>query len=55
MTRYMVCDEEGELRGFHTKAEALEFIGDRTDELEIKVKAKRPKPTPFELVGECLI
>jgi hypothetical protein len=52
--RFVVCDEEGELRSFHSKAEAVAFIGEREDELVIKVLPKRPRPNPFELVGECL-
>lgn len=49
----MVCDEEGELRGFPSKAEALQFIGDRLEEFSIKIKPRRRKPDPFELVGEA--
>lgn len=55
MNRYAVCDDEGELRSFYTKAEALEFIGNRTDEFHIKVKPRKPKPDPLQLVGDCLI
>jgi hypothetical protein len=55
VNRYAVCDEDGELRSFYTKAEAIEFIGNRTDEFEIKVKPRKPKPDPMLVVGECLI
>lgn len=54
MNRYAVCDEDGELRSFYTRAEALEFIGGRP-EFHIKVKPRKPKPNPFDIVGECLI
>lgn len=54
MNRYAVCDEDGELRSFYTRAEALQFIGDRT-EFFIKVKPRKQKVDPFTLVGEALI
>ena len=54
MNRFVVCDDDGELRSFYTRAEAMEFIGDRT-EFHLVVKPRKPKPDVFQLVGECLI
>jgi hypothetical protein len=55
MNRYVVCDEDGELRSFPTKGEAEKFCAEYVDEFTIKVKPKKRKPDPLELVGECLI
>lgn len=50
--RYKVIDEDGvAVRLFATKAEALSFL---QDGWSIAYVPKKPKPTPFELVGECL-
>lgn len=54
MNRYVVCDDDGELRSFYTRAEATEFIAGRS-EFHIVVKPRKPKPDVFKLVGECLI
>ena len=50
--RYKVIDEDGlAVRAFRTKAEALSFL---QNGWSIAYVSKKPKPTPFELVGECL-
>ena len=50
--RYKVIDEDGlAVRAFRTKAEALSFL---QNGWSIAYVPKKPKPTPFELVGECL-
>ena len=52
--RYRVCDEDGTLRRFATRTEAVYFIRCRED-LRILVDKKRPKDKPKELdVGEAV-
>jgi hypothetical protein len=51
--KYKVIDEEGlALRIFPSKAEALAFLQDGWSVVCVPVK---PKPSPLELVGDCLI
>lgn len=53
--RFVVSDEEGELRRFATKADACAFIGDREDlKLTILPPSRKCMPIdPLTLVGEC--
>ena len=51
--RFVVSDEDGELRKFTTKADALAFMKDRP-EFSLRTLPPRKKVNPCELVGECL-
>lgn len=50
--KYKVIDNDGlAIRLFATKSEALAFLQDGWQIVRLPVKRK---PTPFELVGDCL-
>lgn len=51
--RFVVSDEDGELRRFCTKTDALAFMKDRP-ELSLRILPPQKKINPCELVGECL-
>lgn len=53
--RYVVSDEDGELRRFATKVDACAFIEGR-DDLKLKILPPSRKCAPVDpitLVGEC--
>lgn len=53
--RYRVCDEEGTLRKFATRTEAMHFIACREDlQLLVDKKQKESKPADLFDVGEAL-
>ena len=54
MKQYIVCDEDGELRGFHTRKEALAFIGDNEWTIKVKKRKKLSYADYLALCGECL-
>ena len=50
--KYKVIDDDGlAIRLFASKSEALAFLQDGWQIVRLQVKRK---PTPFELVGDCL-
>ena len=54
--RYVVSDEDGELRRFATKVDACEFMKGQ-DQMKLRVlpPSRRCMPVdPLTLVGECL-
>lgn len=53
--RYVVSDEDGELRRFATKADACAFMGNHTGmTLKILPPSRKCAPVdPLTLVGEC--
>jgi hypothetical protein len=55
--RYVVSDEDGELRRFATKADACAFM-EGQEQMKLKVLPPSPKCAPIDpltLVGECLL
>lgn len=51
--KYKVLDEDGiAIRLFANKTEAFKFLQANWSVTRIP---RKPKPNPFELVGECLI
>ena len=55
--RYVVSDEDGELRRFSTKVDACEFMkGQEQMTLKVLPPSRRCMPVdPLTLVGECLL
>jgi hypothetical protein len=53
--RFVVSDDEGELRRFATKADACAFMRDRPEtKLTVLPPSRRCMPVdPLTLVGEC--
>jgi hypothetical protein len=50
--RFIVSDEDGELRRFTTKADALAFMKDRP-KFSLRILPPRKPINVLELVGEC--
>ena len=48
--RYLVKDEDGPLRGFDSREEALHFMD---KEMTLEVIPMKPKPDPFKIVGDA--
>jgi hypothetical protein len=51
--KYIVCDEEGPLRVFYTKQEALKWMGHRP-EFELNTLVKEKEPSVFEITPEAV-
>lgn len=50
--RFIVYDEDGPLRKFYTRAEALAWM---LDGMRLVVLPKKPKPDWFTVCGEALL